>query len=612
MNSKCNNRTSQAAMIIALIAVIAALRLGRDVLMPLALAILLSFLLAPLVIRLQRRLGRIASVILVTATAFTVLAGLSWLVLGQVAQLAGELPAYKENIRSKISSLRETLDNTFGPASQTVEEISVELSTSPTAAPDIAPVVQVSDPLAQPTERFSRAAVLTSWAGALMGWLKDAAVVIVFVIVILMTYDDLRDRILRLIGTGHLNVTTTALDDAAGRVSRYLLMQAIINACHGILVGVGLYFLGIPAALFWGLNSALLRYIPYLGPLVAAALPIGLAFAVFDNWTTVFMTISFFIMLEIMSNNVLEPWLYGSSTGLSPLAIVVAAVFWTWLWGGIGLVLSAPLTVCLVVLGKHVAQLDFLNIVLSDKPVLNPKDRLYQRLLAMDQEAALEVAENYLEGRSLEEVYDKVLIPALAMSEHDRHHGDLEEAREKFILANMKDIIEELGEADPQHEGTPRKDETADRVSAAQRPTSVNILCLPARDEADELVGTMFAQLLERDGHNARCLSVSSLAGEMLDVVEKEGTQIVVISALPPSALIHARYLGKRLRAKFEDLNLVVGLWNIAGDPQRIAERIRQGHLVQGVTTLAAGREVVRQLAHAIVLQSSTAKRNGT
>ncbi len=604
---KSTGRTSRATLFTAFIVGVAALRLGRDVLMPFALAVLLSFLLAPLVIFLQRRVGRIVAVIAVTLVTFIFVTATGWFVVGQISALSKKLPEHKHNITNKIRSLRESMRGGLEHASKTVEEITAELAADTPAEPPVGPVVpEVTVARAVEPTKAASGDSLWPWVNSAIGPLAGFAVVVVFVIFILVYYDDLRDRILRLIGTGRLNETTQAIGDAAGRVSRYLLMQTVINASHGIAVATGLYFLGLPSALFFGLTSALLRFIPYLGPVLAAAMPIGLALAVFDGWTLPLLTFGFFIILEILSNNILEPWLYGSSTGLSPMAVIVAAVFWSWLWGPIGLVLSAPLTVCLVVLGKHVAQLNFLNILLSDQPVLEPKDRLYQRLLVMDQEGALEVAEQYLEGRSLEEVYDHVLLPALAMSEIDRHHGDQEDVREKFILEHMRDIIEELGEVSRQRETAQATVSPAVApivAPDAPSPTSVNILCLPARDEADELAGMMFAQVLEQDGHRAHCISVSALAGEMMELVEKENVQIVCVSALPPLGITHARYLYKRVRSRFERLNIVVGLWTTGGDPFKSLKRTRQDDFLQGVTTLAAGRELVGQLAQTLVLK---------
>ncbi len=594
MRVKNTGRISQAALVTATVVVVAALRLGRDVLIPFALAVLISFLLAPLVIRLQRRIPRVAAVALVTAMTFTAVAVGGWFVLGQVVELAQNLPEYKDNILEKIRSVRGSMRGGFGRVSQTLEEIASELSVAlageQPGVKHAAPAPPVDAPAAPPAQPPA-ASALGPWVAPFLALIGAGSIVTVFVVFMLLYYDELRDRLLRLVGVERLNETTQALDEAAERVSRYLLMQTVINATHGAAVGIGMYFLGLPGALVWALASTLLRYIPYLGPVLAAVMPIALALAVSDGWTLPLVTVGFFIVLEIISNNFLEPWLYGGSMGLTPIAVVVAAVFWTWLWGGVGLVLSAPLTACLVVLGKHVPQLEFLSILLGDQPVLEPKDRLYGRLLAMDRPAAREIVEQYLKHHSLIEVYDDVLLPALAHAERDRHRGELEEAREKFILANTREMIDELGNG---------------QLIGATRPngignSAISVLCLPARDEADELAGLMFARILELDGYRARCMSFTSLAAEMMDSVEREGAQIICVSAVPPSALAHARYLCKRLRPRFERLDIVVGMWTLAGDPRSTLERVAQDESIHGVVTLAAARAVVGQLAHTVI-----------
>ena len=616
MAIKNTNRTYRPILFIAFIVAIAALRVGQEVLMPFALSVLLSFLLAPLVIFLQRYVGRIIAVIAVTLISFILIAAIGWFLMNQIGDLAGTLPERKENITNKLRTLRESLQGRLGQATKTVEEITEELS-GDDPEPEVGPVVPAVKVVeTKETATLSPGAGLRPWVDSVLSPLAGAAVVVVFVVFMLLYYDNLRDRILRLVGTGRLNESTQAIDDAAHRVSRYLLMQSIINASHGLVVAVGLYFLGLPSALFFGLTSALLRFVPYLGPVLAAAMPIALGLAVFDGWTYPLMVIGFFIVLEILSNNVLEPWLYGSSTGLSPMAVIVAAVFWSWLWGPVGLVLSAPLTVCLVVLGKYVAPLNFLHIMLSDQPVLEPKDRFYQRLLVMDHEGALDVAETYLEDHSLVEVYDDVLLPALAMSEIDRHEENLDEARQRFIGEHVREMIEELGETsrlaaakltEKAEKAEKKKAEQANVDVPQAEPlvpsrTAVNILCLPARDEADELVGIMFAQVLVQEGHTARCISVDTLAGEMMELVEKEEIQIVCVSALPPSGVTHARYLCKRLRTRFERLNIVVGLWTTTADPMKALTRNQKDEFLQGVTSLAAGRELVDQLTQSLVL----------
>jgi hypothetical protein len=416
----------------------------------------------------------------------------------------------------------------------------------------------------------------------------------------LLQREDLRDRLIRLIGSGQVGATTSALNDAAQRVSRYLLMQTTINGTYGLAVGIGLSAMGLRGAALWGLLCGLLRFIPYLGTWLGAAMPVVLSLAIFDTWTRPLMIIGYFILLETLAYAVMEPWLYGLSTGVSPMAVLVAAIFWTWLWGGVGLFLATPLTVCLVVLGKFVPQLGFLNVLLGDQPVLEPKDRVYQRLLALDQEDALDLLEKSLRDSSLEEVYDTVLIPALALAEADRHRGDLDEHKESFILQSMREIIDELGE----HSLSAASADVAKQEAQTQADSTyarLRVLCLPARDEADELVGLMLAQLLTADGFSARPVS-TGLAGELVNRTEQEQAHVVCISALPPGALTPARYLCKRLRARLPEVRIAVGLWSAALDVRTAAERLRCDGTVEVVTTLAAARQHIRQLVQPIVL----------
>jgi len=619
MSVKPAGRVSSAPIVTSIIVAIAALHLGREVLIPFALAVLISFLLAPLVIWLQRYIGRIFAVIAVSTVSLIFVAAIGWLVVDQIGDLASKVPERRQAIVEKIRTLRNSVRSDLGMASQTVEEITKEISGAPAEAtsadvpigpPATNPVPQVKVVESVESKTTSGSSPVWSWLGTVTAPLAKAAVIIVFVIFMLIYYDDLRDRILRLIGTGRLNESTQAINDAAERVSRYLLMQSVINASHGVAVAIGLYFLGVPSALFFGLNSALLRFIPYVGPVLAAAMPIALTLAVTDGWSTPIYTILFFIILELVSNNVLEPWLYGSSTGLSPMAVIVAAVFWSWLWGPIGLVLSAPLTVCLVVMGKHIAQLNFLNILLSDQPVLEPKDRFYQRLLVMDQEGAFEVAEKYLEDHPLEEVYDHVILPGLAMSEVDRHHGSHAADRAKFIIEHTRDIIEQLEEVS-RKKNLKKAEEAVNarippkRLDAAPNTNAIKILCVPARDEADELAGHMFVQLLRRDGHEATCVPVDTLAGESMDLIEQGDVDIVCISALPPMGITHARYMYKRVRAKFEDKIMLACLWTMRGDALKAVNRSEQDENLKGVATIIEGQHLVHQLAEQIVLRKA-------
>jgi methylmalonyl-CoA mutase cobalamin-binding subunit len=332
---------------------------------------------------------------------------------------------------------------------------------------------------------------------------------------------------------------------------------------------------------------------------MAAVMPIGLSMAVFDGWTRPLLVVGLFVVLETITNNVMEPWLYGTSTGVSSLALILAALFWTWLWGSVGLILSTPMTVCLVVMGKYLPQLEVFTILLGDQPVLDPQTRFYQRLLAMDQEEATELLEKSLKEESFVSVCDTVLLPSLVLAEQDRHRGALDESRAKYVLQSVREIIEEVHEAAVT---VKLPDVTLEREPDASATRGFAVLCLPGRDEADEIGAMLFAKVLRGEGIEAAFISVLALASEMVEQVERYKPDVVCISSLPPSALTHARYLSKRVRARFPDLPILVGLWTAQGDLSRALERLglREGGKV--VSSFAHGLEDIRQINQAFLL----------
>lgn len=603
------------------------LYLGREVLIPLALAVLFSFLLAPLVTRLERvGLGRIPAVIVITVFTFAAVGATAFFVTRQLIDLAEALPAHRDNIRRRIETLRGH-PSALTKAAESIQQISQEIASSqPASAPASAPVTLVGPPEKVPQPPAHAAAPMPvtlveptpspidtarDTLGPLMAPLGTAAVVIIVVVFILIQREELRDRLIFLLGRGHIHLTTQALDDASRRISRYLLMQLIINVTYGVPVAVAMYFLELPNPLVWGLLATLLRYLPYIGPWIAALLPITLSLTIHSDWWHPIAVISVFILLELLSNNVMEPWLYGSSTGLSSVAVIVAAVFWTWLWGPIGLLLATPLTVCLVVAGKYVPQLEFLNVLLGDEPVWDTSNRFYQRLLAMDEEEAAELVEEHLEAHSLVEVYDTIVLPALHLAERDRHRGVLDAEREKFIHQVVGSLIDDLEDTPlhpPAEPAEPASVSTRIMVAAgltaaepepdpppatpAARPgLSPRVLCLPARDEADELAARMLAQVMQKAGFSAKVASVESLASEMVDQVGAADAQVVCISALPPAAIAHSRYLCKRLRARFDKIKVLVGLWNTNGNLLRAQERLACSGTDKVVTLLSEALE---------------------
>jgi hypothetical protein len=387
---------------------------------------------------------------------------------------------------------------------------------------------------------------------------STTALVIVFVIFMLLRLPDLRDRVISLLGSKNLRVTTQALDEAARKVSQYLVMQTVINGWQGIGTAAGLYFIGVPNAILWGALAMALRFVPYVGIWVAAALPVALSFAIFDDWTQPVLVVALFLGLELISYLVLEPWLYGSRTGVSPIALLVAAAFWTWLWGPIGLLLAIPVTVCLVVMGKYIPQLGFLHVLLGDQPVLAPHERLYQRLLASNRDDADELLEEAAKTQSRAEVYDNVILPAMQLAENDHDRGTLLDEKRMNVFEHIERWTEDSTEVRPVPRAPP-----GNPTSAA---FGAVVLCIAAEDKADEISSKLLTSLLQEQGIKARTPR-SGWADE-------PRPDAVVVSALPPDAVTAARRCSRALRAKWHDVPVFVGLWNASGDTERARQRL--------------------------------------
>jgi predicted PurR-regulated permease PerM len=600
-----NAKPSWMLTLASIAVVIAALYLAKGLLVPLTLAVLLSFLLSPLCDWLERRwLGRIPAVLLTAILGFTVLGIATWTAADQMARLAPKIPEYQENLEAKLSSVNEYAVAALSKVTSTAQGVGESLTPGAQAdgTIELPFSVRVLPSPASPLQIFG------GIFGTLLEVLGTTGIVIVLVVYFLVRREDLRDRFIHLVGKGHVTVTTQMLADAGARVSRYLSVLFFINATFGISVGLGLYLIGVPNAILWGILATALRFIPYIGPWIAAAMPIGLSLAISPGWVAPILTVGLFVVLELFSNNVMEPWLYGKNTGVSAVAVLVAAVFWMWLWGPVGLLLATPLTVCLLVVGKHVPQLSFLGILLGTEAVFEPKKRIYQRLLAGDQEEAAELIEGYLQLKPLALVYDTVLIPALALAETHGQLGELNEGKHKFILQSLREIIQDRAE---RQEEVPARDEAADepaengdviRVDDAHVPR-LRILCLPARTEADEITALMAAQVLETEDCAVEAVSVTSLANEMAALIERCATaDVICISATPPAAVMHARHLCKHLRSRFSKTPLVVGLWDAQGDLNKAKERIGCGAMV--VATLADAQEQVRLLTQPLLPKS--------
>jgi predicted PurR-regulated permease PerM len=648
-------KSSPLIAVAAACVVVASLYYAREVLIPLALAVLLAFLLNPLASLLEKlRLGRVVPVVLTVLLAMGVVSLLGWVMQAQFVSMANKLPALRADIQRKIADLRG-LSGRFGEATRNVEKAVREAagpsSTQPATATSTqdavsAPEVPLSRPGAPALPQVSRQNPLPvrnypesnsgadNVTGILMQTLRPlgtAGLVIVFAIFMLLKREDLRDRIIRLTSRGRVNFSTQAVNDAAARISRCLLAELFVNTAYGLVVALGLWIIGLtlgsaeggfPNVLLWALLCGVLRFIPYAGPVLGAAFPLAVAFGFFHNNSVFLVTLMMFIALEVAVQFV-EPLLYGSSTGISALAILVSAGFWTAVWGPSGLLLSMPLTVMLVVMGKYIPQLKFLDILLGDEPVLEPPERIYQRLLALDQEEAVELAHAYAKERSVEALYENVLIPVLAMSTHDCNRGKLDDRRQRFIHKSIRVIIEELGErqrllppgpplpeepalAQTPGDGKPGEPGLESSSKLPQPPvvrvqvpvgSTVNVLVLPAGEEADEIAGLMLAQLLESRGYCATVSSASSLVSEASAMVEQQQAHAVCVSAMPPGSVARARYLCKRLHEKQADLRIIVGLWAFRGDLAPTKSRLALAAPGQVVINLREAQEHIDHLA---------------
>ncbi len=600
--------SSNSWAMVTLFGTIAALYFAREILIPLAFALILTFVLTPVVALLQRsRIGRMPAVAVTVLVTMAAAGFVGWIIAIQLVDIAEKLPTYRQNIHAKMEALRIPTKGPLGLAAGSLKEIASELTSPMAPSPEPGPAVQNrkqrsapnTPALPLPVQIVQSPANGLDYLGDLvqpvLRPLALAGLVLIFTVFMLTKRFDLRQRFFGLVGLGQINIMTQALDDAAQRVSRYLLMQLLVNAGFGTLFGFGLYCIGVPNAALWGVIAGLLRIVPYVGTTVAAALPIILSLAAFDSWLPPLLVFLLFAGLELIIANFVEPWLYGANTGISSLALLVAAVFWTILWGPAGLILSTPLTVCVVVLGRYVPQLSFLHVLLGDEVALGAEAQIYQRLLAMDQPEAQAIVTRFLKEKSLLELYDSVLVPALSLAEQDRHQGAIETTREAFLFLSINEMITELSEYQPVQDSTPADDATAE--SGPVEHHSARILCLPANDQADEVTAAMLAQLLEQGGHSALSLPIAHTSpAELLALIEKRQDDVICISALPPYAFPPARTMCKLIRERFPRLKLVVGVWGFNGDTEKAKARFERTQPDRLLTSLAQAVEQIPEL----------------
>jgi predicted PurR-regulated permease PerM len=576
--------TPGATAIVVAVVVVAALYYGREVLIPITLAMLLSFVLSPLVELLRRAwLGHILSVILAVVLALGVILALGSAIGTQVAQLAKDLPRYQTVIGEKITNLR---DVTVGRLSSGIASLGQQVvGPAPANTPRPAPPPPGAESQA-PQQKPIPVIVTNTAPSALeigeqvvspvLQPLATAGIILVVTFFTLLQKEDLRDRAIRLFGARDLQRTTVAMNDAARRLTRYFLTQLGINTSFGVIVAIGLYVIGVPSPVLWGILGALLRFIPYIGSWIAAALPIALAAAVEPGWSMAVWTAVLYVATELTLGQLVEPLVYGHSTGLSPVAVIVAAIFWTWIWGPIGLIISTPLTLCLVVLGRYVERLEFLDVLLGDRPALTPAESFYQRMLAGDPDEAAEQAEAYLKDRPLVSYYDEVALAGLRLADNDLARGTLAPSKVERLKASVAELIHDLG----QHGDRPPvaadakkadAEPTADRLPAEDAPHEEKkkalVLCIAGRGPLDDAASSMLAQLLGKHGLDARVVAHDAVSRKHIATLDTREVAVACILYLDISGSpAHLRYLLRRLRERLPGATLLVGLWR-AQDP---------------------------------------------
>ncbi len=599
--------------------VVVLLYIGREIFIPIAIAILVSFVLSPPILLLRRwGLGRAISVLTVVIAALVIAFTVSAVLTRQVSELAVDLPLYQATINAKLDDLRDAAaDNVlFAKVSATLKNLAEINPRRPVLSSVPAPLGHSKNQLTkvQESERPIPVevhqpepgpfAIVQTIAGTALSPLETTFIVVIFVIFILLQREDLRNRFIRLVGSSDLQRTTLAMNDAAGRLSRFFLVQTLVNASFGIIIAVGLYFIGLPSPILWGIVAFLLRFVPYIGSFIAAAFPVALAAALDPGWAIALETLALFLIVEPIIGQAVEPWLYGRNTGISPIAVVISATFWTWLWGTVGLVLSTPLTVCLVVLGRHVERLAFLDVIFGDAPPLTQIENFYQRMLAGDASEVVDQAERFLKTDTLIDYYDEVALPALLLAQVDLRRGVLDEPRQRRIKETIDEVIEDLSDqVDPppsaapaaapfalENTGGPSPPAFVESPAptpgpivqaplpdlsragpTANRESEKPILCLAGRGFLDEAAATLFAQILEKHGMGAKVGPAGALTAGRISSLSDEGVRLVCLSYFDADvSTAGARFAVRRLRRRLGEVKILAGFWQLG--PGQVSE----------------------------------------
>lgn len=518
---------------------------AQTIVIPLTLAALLTFLLSPLVTWLERWLGRVLAVLFAVIILFSTIGVIGYVFTRQLVQFGSKLPDYKENVQQKMQAFHfpegGALNRIWEKVGNWKDELFGESSTPFESSPLAMKLVDLSSNFIHFAESFF---------GSFFNIIGTTGIVLLLVIFMLLNREDIRGRIIKLLGQDRISSTTKAMYDASERVSSYLFRQFVVNVIFGITVALGLYLIGIPNAILWGGLATLLRFIPYIGSWIAAIIPIVVSFIITATWIVPLLTIAFFIILELTTAYVIEPWYFGIGTGVSPFALVMAAIFWTWLWGPIGLLLSTPLTVCLVVIGQHVPTLSFLRVLLSQEQALAPFEECYHRLLSFDSTEAMTTVESYLKEHSLTSLYDDVLVPVIVQAETDYRQGSIEIEKRESVYQNIHEILDDLGESE-------LKGVNGDQQKSIAK---AKVLCIPSKTMRDELGTIMLAQLFIHESSQAHFIPSKISLNEIVSLVESKGFNAICITNVAPFSLSHVSYLCSKLHQQLPQLTIVVGL----------------------------------------------------
>lgn len=568
-SNKANSAIFAIYRILMIFFVIFTLYFAQTIVIPLTLAALLTFLFSPLVTRLEKWIGRILSILLIVIVSFSIIGLAGYIFIKQIILFGSNFPTYYENIQKKLQSFHfpqwEIFNRIFGESQNFTNSTDVKL-----------------------IDLSSNFTNIIQWLfGSLFNLIGAIGLVILLVIFMLLNKEDIRGRIIKLIGQHRISTTTSTMDDASKRVYDYLFRQFIVNLGFGICVSTGLYLIGVPNTILWGCFAAILRFVPYVGSWIAAILPIGLSFFITDTWAVPLLTISFFILLEITTAYVIEPLFYSVGTGVSPFALILAAIFWTWLWGPIGLLLSTPLTVCLVVMGQHMTNMKFLSVLLSEEKALTPAEECYHLLLSSDSSASVELVESYLKKDSLISLYDSVLIPIINQTEIDFNLDLIDFEKKERVYQNLHEIVEFLSMSE-------QKETT---LTSEQKLT---VLCLPARAVRDEIGVNILAQLILRESFDVR--QMTSDVDDFFELVGKINPDVVCISAVVPLDLSHTRYLCTKIHKRLPQLPILIGLFGCSELSPEILDKLKSAGATKVVLSFSQALENLQEMRSSKVI----------